>query len=93
MLLGEEFKEFATSKNSNELISSTWTEQKQAYYEVHKNMVTRNVMKPIFKYINYRFNQHVNFENLTSIMMRKNELYKKSSNLSYIATVEMNMKQ
>ena len=77
MLLGEECKELATFKHSNALISSTWEDQRKAYHDVHKDLVSRNVMKPIFKYISNRFDQYMNFENLTNAMRQRNELYEK----------------
>lgn len=77
MLLGEECKEFITSKNFDLFMCSTWQEEKDAYHEVHKDAVSRNKMKPIFKYISNRLSQKVNFANLTRIVNQRHRVYEK----------------
>merc|ERR1712018_543895 len=77
LLIGEECKEFVTSSNFNDFMSSNWKEQQQAYHDVHQDESRINGMKYIFKYISYRFEQKVTFENLKRVMNQRQQIYQK----------------
>ena len=80
MLMGEECKEFVSSKNFNHFMSSSWNEQRQAYLDCHLKDSKNLGMKSIFKYITSRFEQKVTFLNLARVMTQRQQTFEKIYN-------------